>query len=168
MTDWVCIPLSGTPGGFAMVDRRDAPHLSKHRWHYSGQQVQARVDGRSVSMARLILAPPPGLMVDHINRDKLDNRRENLRVATRAQNAANTRRRSDNKTGYRGVCLFAGRYRAQCMHGGKVRTRFFENALEAARQYDEWAREMFGPFASLNFPREGEASAHRPGEARAE
>lgn len=59
--------------------------------------------------------------LDHINRDKLDNRVENLRPCNRPQNVVNSRMRSDNTTGYKGVVFHkaTGKYQAQTMHFGK-------------------------------------------------
>ena len=58
---------------------------------------------RLISLSRFIMNPPPGLVVDHINGDRLDNRRENLRIANHRQNALNVKAR--NSTGFAGVCV---------------------------------------------------------------
>lgn len=93
--------------------------------------------------------------IDHINRDKLDNRIENLRACNRPQNVVNSKVRSDNTTGYKGVIFHkaSGKYQAQTMYFGKrVHIGLFETAEEAARAYDETVSKLFEGFATLNNP----------------
>lgn len=70
---------------------------------------------------RFILGAPPQFLVDHWNCDARDNRRENLRLATKAENNQNTRTRSDNTSGYKGVCFdkASGRWEANVKLKGK-------------------------------------------------
>jgi hypothetical protein len=108
-------------------------------------------------MHRTILGAPQGHMVDHINRDGLDNRRINLRAATRAQNACNAiKRHSIRSTSqFKGVHWDKARSRwaAQIKKLGKVTNigRFISEE-DAARAYDTAAKKVYGEFARLNFP----------------
>lgn len=88
------VPL--TRGLFALVDAADRDLVSVHRWSAvptsskrNNHYAQARIGKAQVKLHRLLMAPPPGLVVDHINGDGLDNRRANLRVCTQAENARN-------------------------------------------------------------------------------
>jgi len=91
--------------------------------------------------------------VDHINGNGLDNRRANLRHATDALNSRNRRIRSDNTSGYKGVHLSRGKWRAVLTRDGRVVFHgSFDSAEDAAHAYDAAAREHFGEFAFLNFP----------------
>jgi len=94
----------------------------------------------------------PAALVDHKNLDGLDDRWENLREATKTQNAANTAIGSRNKTGFKGVSFskIAGRYRATIKDGGKQRwLGYFETPAEAHAAYCRAATEIFGEFARV-------------------
>ena len=95
----------------------------------------------------------PGVkIVDHEDRDGLNNRRKNLRDATPRQNVLNRKLQTSNKSGYRGVHTFKGRYRAQIQdHGRKLDLGTFSNPIDAARAYDKAARKLFGNWVPLNF-----------------
>jgi hypothetical protein len=110
---------------------------------------------RIVSMHREIMNHPEGHVVDHKNGDGLDNRRSNLRKATKAQNMHNRRKRKNTSSKYIGVS-FHKTYKAwvsQIVHEGKRRwIGKFESEIEAARAFDEAAEKYHGEFARLNFP----------------
>lgn len=95
-----------------------------------------------------------GAMVDHENRDTLDNQRLNLRICTNRQNQANARVRSDNTSGYKGVCWNkgTGKWKAQMTNGNGKRLciDYFPTAIEAARAYDAEALRLHGEFALTN------------------
>lgn len=87
--------------------------------------------------------------IDHINRDPLDNRIINLREATHSQNLANTKRRTDNTTGYKGVTYIARikRFQAQLWaKNQKYNLGYYLSAEEAYEVYLAKAKELFGEF----------------------
>lgn len=89
-------------------------------------------------------------VVDHINRNKLDNRRCNLRVVSRSQNGANSSR-NENQVGYRGVYKNYDKWVAQISINGKVKhLGRFDSAQQAAKAYNKTAIEYFGDCAVLN------------------
>ena len=91
---------------------------------------------------------PAGMDVDHINRDKLDNRPENLRLATTAQNRANIGKQRNNSTGFKGVFLDKGKFRAKIKSNGTQRfLGSYSTAEAAATAYDSAALAAFGEFA---------------------
>lgn len=117
------------------VDNDDLDWLCGYRWrlHSNGQGFEyavAQVDGKRVYMHRL-LAGVDGLHVDHINGNTLDNRRENLRAVTPAENAANKHCRRASKTGVNGVSLQSGRYVARV---GKNNQRIYLGSFGSARE----------------------------------
>lgn len=163
------IPLSD--GNFVVVDEADYPAVSQYRWypHPRGRTIYARaciIHTRKrqmwIRMHNLILPPPDGYEVDHENGNGLDNRRENLRLVTHAQNSQNARLRADNTSGFRGVGWHQrkGLWQARISIDSKLRTLgYFADKDSAARAYDEAARQHYGEFARLNFPKEGELQA---------
>ena len=94
------IPL--TKGKLALVDDEDYEYLSSKTWNYLfGGYARS---GTGELMHRVIMGNPKGVMIDHVNGDKLDNRRSNLRLATRSENFANGIVSKRNKSGCKGVC----------------------------------------------------------------
>jgi hypothetical protein len=154
-------------GHVAIVDDDDHSRLSEYKWVAYAEnrrsdgsvRVYARRHcGRMVYelMAHAVLRPRYGLFVDHINGNTLDNRKENLRLATHSQNMFNKRPRVNAASPYKGVESSDGTvrpWRARITFGGKRRhLGSFATEEEAALAYDHAARESFGEFAWLNFP----------------
>jgi hypothetical protein len=150
------IPISR--GKFAMVSDEDYDYLVTIKWFVWNRgdawYVMGKIKGKHVYMHRVIMNPPDDLEVDHINRNGLDNRRENLRLCTHSENNRNRRLlQSRNTTGYRGVERSGDKFRAQIILMNKrIYLGSFSTAEEAARVRDEAAKEYFGEFAVLNFP----------------
>ena len=145
-------------GEVALIDAADKPLVEGLRWGLTGKGYAATCKGnRWVMLHRLVMGNPPG-QVDHKNLNKLDCRRDNLRLCTNTQNQGNRAKQKRPATSkYKGVDLRAcsGRYRAQIHRGGKViNLGNFANEEDAARAYDRAAREYFGEFARCNFPAE--------------
>lgn len=93
------IPL--TQGKFALVDDDLFDYLNQWKWNYhSGYATR---DLRTIRMHRVIMNAQKGQVIDHINRDRLDNRRSNLRFVNVSQNNHNTSLRRDNTSGYKGI-----------------------------------------------------------------
>ncbi len=110
-----------------------------------------------IYMHRSLSGEPEGVHVDHHDQDSLNNRRDNLRVASASQNGCNRPKQADNTTGFKGV-KHDKRYGIWTAHI-KINKKSkhlgtFKSPEEAARAYDAKALELFGEFARLNFPRE--------------
>lgn len=96
------VPLN--PSGVALVDDADFALVSQFTWWNDTGYAATRVNRRKVYMHRLLLGNDSAFLVDHVNRNKLDNRRKNLRLATKQDNAHNSALPRHNTSGIRGVC----------------------------------------------------------------
>lgn len=150
------IPL--THGKTALVDDSDYEALMQHKWFLGcgGYAIRHVWDGgknRTEHMHRVIIGKDcEGFDVDHINGDPLDNRRSNLRIATRSQNMANARPHRDG-TGYKGVTYDKRRkrYFARICQNYKQRfLGYYDTAEDAAKAYDAAAADAFGTYSRLN------------------
>jgi len=143
------VPL--TKGKTALVSDEDYERVMQHSWcmHPQGY-AKARINKKYVLMHRWIMGAKDGEELDHINGNKLDNRRENLRFCTHSQNQGNVQLLSSNGSGYKGVDWnkYHKKFRARCL----VFLGYFDTPEDAARAYDEKAKIVFGEFARLNFP----------------
>lgn len=147
-----------------LIDEQDA-HLARMTWHLKSDGYAARWEkrqvrpngtsrGRIVRLHRVILGAPPGVEVDHINRNRLDNRRSNLRLATDGENARNCKRNTKNTSGYKGVRVDdrVHRWGASVVLNGKAYWMgLFDTPKQAAFAYDFAATALHGEFAATNF-----------------
>jgi hypothetical protein len=146
-----------TRGLHALVDAEDYEWLNQHRWHASPATGHSTVYAKrstrhgSVFMHRMIMQPPKGMVVDHINGNGLDNRRCNLRICTRQENAQNRRKHVDGKSRFIGVSPCGNKWQAFVGH---EYVGHFDDEVEAAKARDRKAIEMYGEHAWLNFPPE--------------
>ena len=107
-------------------------------------------------MHREILNAPAGVLVDHINHNGLDNRKANLRLATRAQNCWNRKKPKMRKCAsrFKGVGWHKGNKKWVSrirFNGRRISIGYFNDEVEAAKSYDEAAKKYHGEFAVLNF-----------------
>lgn len=141
-------------GEYALVDEEDYDKLSQYTWYLNPEGYATRADGKiTIRMHRELLAAPKGKEVDHINMDRLDNRKSNLRLATKQQNSANRIVQKRNKTGYKGVHTRSdtGLYRARITFRGiSQHIGYFKDPREAAKAYNATAVRLFGEYARLN------------------
>lgn len=138
------------------VDDRDFDYLSQWKWYaskisgrwYAKREVMINGKRRSILLHRLIAGAFPGQLVDHKNQHTLDNQRDNLRIADRTQNAANSAPHKDNRSGFKGVDSYRGKWRARIFVRGK---RFclgtFAEKSDAVAAYRTAAQIHFGEFA---------------------
>lgn len=144
---------------FALVDDEDYYQLNKFNWYYhkteSNIYAKTEINGNPIMMHQMVLSSPSGkLTVDHINGNGLDNRKENLRLATRSQKRMNQRKTKNTTTSkFKGVswCNREKSWRAYIHLNGKFKSLgYFNNEIRAARAYNDAAIQHYKEFANLN------------------
>lgn len=153
--------ISLTKGRVAFVDDDDFDYLCKESWHCTGlpnrQYVScSRRDDdakKTIYMHRLIMNAPVGMDVDHINGNRFDNRKANLRVCTRSNNLMNRGKGEGLSSIYKGVCfcINTGRWRAIIRVNGKSKCLGrYDTEEQVAIAYNKAAADYFGEFSRLN------------------
>lgn len=167
--------LTSANGIQFQVDADDVELIRPHRWYayvmdgranrvikktyvytliYLGIQ-NGKSKTKTVYLHRLLMNANPGVTVDHINGDPLDNRRQNLRFATRSEQNMNKGVPSNNTSGFKGVslCKRDQRWQAYIHINGRKKALGYHGTPEAAaKAYDKAAIKLYGEFANLNFP----------------
>jgi len=149
-----------TKGLYALVDDEDYTVINRFNWytHHQGHSKTSyaftTILGKKIHMARFIVGSLRSRhVIDHVNRNGMDNRKTNLRICTVKQNSYN---KMLTKNRYKGVKKFSPtcfeayiRKDRKAIHIGQFKTE-----VEAAKAYDEKATELFGEFACRNFSKE--------------
>jgi len=156
------IPLS--QGLFALVDDEDFEYLNQFKWHarksrdtfYASRNLRISKNNRkTIQMHRVVLETTnPKIQIDHKDGNGLNNQKNNLRLATSTQNTRNSKPNKNTSSKYKGVSYRkdAKKWRSIINFNKKViRLGCFTDEIEAAKAYDEKAKELFGEFAWLNF-----------------
>lgn len=144
-----------TKGKFAIVDDELFDYLNQWKWHLTTSGYAARrfnfgyKDAKVVFMHRLIIPVPYLREVDHINGNKLDNRKGNLRVASRTENNKNRKKKRNATSLFYGVD-FNKIHKKWRSRVGKFQVGLFDNERHAAMARDIWVRG--DKFNKLNFP----------------
>lgn len=148
------------PNTYTLVDDDDYEYLNQWKWHtiktsnsqYVNRTVFINKKKTYNSMARKIMKAPKGMVVDHINGNTLDNRKQNLRICTIQQNSWN-KKKQNSLYKYKGVQLRKdrGNWRACITYNNKfISLGSFKTELEAAKAYNTKALELYGEYAKLN------------------
>lgn len=153
------IPL--TRGKFTFVDAADYDWLMQWKWQYNkgyarnSQRIKGTGKFKNISLHRLLLDAPSNLQVDHINNDKLDNRKSNLRLCNTSRNHMNMPKLNIKKatSKYKGVSWNKIRKKWLVIIQIDSKSKYlgyFDSEIEAALTYNEAAKKNFGEFARLN------------------
>ena len=140
---------------YAIVDADDFERVSQYPWRLSHGYASGTVEGRSIFMHHFVFKKPSdGKVIDHINNDRLDNRKNNLREATRAENSHNVSKRSGTSQ-YKGVSLYNGHVYEN--NAKKYSARYaskhlglYDDEESAAKAYDTYTYVLHGEKACNN------------------
>lgn len=160
--DIMAIPL--TQGLYALVDGNLFNWLNQWKWYaqknyntfYAVRHIWNRNKHKQIRilMHREIMKPPDNLQIDHRNGCGLDNRKQNMRIATYIQNQQNRKIQFGCSCKYKGVSWhkYAKKWMASIRLNGKLlHIGYFNSEIEAAQAYDIKAKELFGEFAHTNY-----------------
>jgi hypothetical protein len=148
--------IYGTKDEEILVSNEDYSLLSRHKWNVNAHgYARCSIGNVDVFMHKLIQPSKVSYVIDHINRNKLDNQRENLRAIHRSQNDFNQGKPKNNTSGYLGVMYRKDRdcYYAQI----SINNEYFHigsglEKEEAAKLRDYIAWRARGEYAVFNFP----------------
>lgn len=136
----------------ALIDIDDINKVKNYKWHVTHYNyVYSKT--RNLRLHRLVMDCPDDMVVDHINHNRLDNRKENLRICTQHQNNMNTSIRSDNTSGVTGVCLDTkiNKWRSKIYANGKyIHLGYFNTKEEAIQVRKNAEIEYFGEYRNTN------------------
>jgi len=150
-------------GGYdVLIDDEDYEKINTHSWcifhsrserpyvvryiNNSGKQIR-------IWLHRIIINPPDGKVVDHINNNTLDNRKCNLRICTHKENIRNQKKRKNNASGFKGVYFVEKnkKYRATIRVNGKgIHLGLFGTPEEAHKAYCEASKKYHGEFGRVS------------------
>jgi hypothetical protein len=140
------------------IDNEDAERIMAYSWWVSSAPeidghvlcFSTKVGRKIIKLHRFIMGDPVGYIVDHRDGNRLDNRKQNLRICRLGDNNRNLGIICRNTSGYKGVsfCKKCGKYRAyiHLASGHQKHLGFFDTAEEAALVYEQKARELFGEY----------------------
>ena len=142
----------GVNNGVSIIDAKDVNKVSEYNFikDRNGYALSNTKNGRVLMHHLIIGRPPEGMYIDHINRDRLDNRSSNLRIVTVRQNNLNRKPNKNGKSQYKGVMFIRNRWHSSIYDNGVVYRKSHETEIDAAREYDRLAKKLFGEYAYLN------------------
>lgn len=144
-----------------MVDDEDYPWLSEDDWRLQkdGYVVRSvsmgkRGSCRTIYLHRVVMNVPLAVEIDHRKHNKLDNRKSQLRIASKSQNAQNSRKQKRHTSSrFKGVCWQHDSLKWRTyitVRRKRIHLGLFEEEIEAAHAYNRFAEKVFQPFANMN------------------
>lgn len=150
--------ISLNKGASCKIDDSDYEEISKYKWYLSDTGYPCRTQNgkrsggkrepsKRIFMHRSLMNCPKGMVVDHINHDRTDNRRENLRICSVAENVRNSPTARFRNV-FKGVYKMGNRYKSSISYYGvQIHIGMYGTPTEAAQAYDVAAEHLFGEFA---------------------
>ena len=135
------------------IDLCDYDIVRLHRWYINSQgYVCTNMQNKKVKLHRFITDAMPGMEVDHINRDKSDNRRSNLRICNKSDNLKNTNIYKNNTSGVNGVSWSSAKNKWVVqlqLQGKRSHFGYFDKLDEAKRKREELELKYYGRCSPL-------------------
>jgi len=155
-------------GNYTLIDDEDVQKMKKYtgwRTHCAPKDKRPYVYGnlhkngksKHIKLHRIIMNAQPGELIDHIDHNRLNNQKANLRIVTPQQNNMNRRNLPKSSSKYKGVSkhTLVNKWRARIMINKKeIHLGHYDVEKDAARAYDKKAKELFKEYAVFNFPNE--------------
>lgn len=143
------LTITTKSGSVIIADSEDFERLSKHSWCIDAKGYPvANVDGKLTTMQRFLMNPQKNMVVDHMNGDKLDNRKSNLRICTPRQNAQNQRGNKGRELPIGIRKTKAGKYVARiCVDRKTIHIGTFQNIDDAVSAREKAEIQYFGMYA---------------------
>ncbi len=146
-------------GTKSIVDNEDFEKINQWKWQLSSKgyahKNKPKLYGKrgKLLLHHIVMKPPSGMVIDHINGNTLDNRKSNLRICTISQNLRNKKIGKNNTTGYKGIYWNKKNLKWQTnigVNGKSIHIGVYQNKIDAARAYNKASVKYFGEFARLN------------------
>ena len=135
----------------ALIDLDDIDKVKKYKWGLENNYVSASINGKRVKLHRLIMNCPDDKLIDHINRNRLDNRKSNLRITTHQQNNMNKGLTKSNTSGYTGIYWHKARNKWQVsikVNYKSIFLGYYTDLEEAIKVRKEAEEKYFGEYRS--------------------
>lgn len=153
--DGVSVAVTTTNGAVFFIDKEDEPLVRQYKWSCSTDShgIVTICNSKGRSVYDLILNTPKGMEADHIDLNRLNNRRSNLRIVTHQQNQCNQPLQRNNTSGVAGVSYYPPRrkYRARikvCQHD--IHLGYYSTFDEAVQARNVGMKFMFGEYGRYN------------------
>ena len=134
-----------TQGKYTIVDNEDFEYLNQFNWHfdgfYAGRNIRVNNNKTRIRMHREVAKTPKGYVTDHLNGDKLDNRKGNLKICTQSENQKRMKKFTTNKTGVSGVHWDKSRQKflaSKCFNGKRTNIGRFDSLIKAKKAYEKF------------------------------
>ncbi len=136
---------------YTTIDTEDYEYVKDRCWYNDEEHyVTAKKLGKRIRIHRIIMNCPDDKIIDHIDRNPLNNKKENLRICTNAENAINKGLRKDNKSGYIGIrwdAVVQKWFSQITLNKKKIRLGWFVDKQDAINVRHEAEKKYFGEFA---------------------
>lgn len=136
-----------------LIDDAEYEEVITHTWTEHNGALYTRIGNNIVNLARFLLNCPKGLEVDHIDHNRLNNQKNNLRICTSQQNNMNRCKSLAKSSKYKGVSWKKEKHKWEVyikLNHKIIHLGRFMNEIDAAKTYNKAAIELFGEFAFLN------------------